>query len=387
MTYYTGNLTGNEPGLLPQPYYWWEAGAMWGGMVEYWHYTGDRTYNDVVAQAIFAQKSPTNDFLMPEQVYDTVCILVSPLHHEKEHLLRGMCDKGNDDQAFWGLTAITAAERNFPLPANAGSPTYIQLAENVFNDMASPRWNTTTCGGGLQWQFTPANNGFYYKSAIANGGFFQLAARLARYTGNATYSDWAEKAYDWTAAIGLMDGSGNGYVYDGTDDTQNCTIINHGQWSYNAAVYLLGSAVMANITENDYSSPWANRTQALLNGAKAMFTSPFDNATNVMYEFMCEKQNNCDTDQFSFKAYLSRWMVAASQMLPALKQQVFDMVTPSAEAAAVSCSGPDGNVCGTKWYVGSWDGTKGLGQQLSALETIQGLLVDSTQPPLVVPGS
>jgi hypothetical protein len=82
MTYYTGNLPGNEPGLLPQPYYWWEAGAMWGGMVEYWHFTGDRTYNDVVAQAIFAQKSPTNDFLMPEQVYDTVCILMSPLHHE-----------------------------------------------------------------------------------------------------------------------------------------------------------------------------------------------------------------------------------------------------------------------------------------------------------------
>ena len=73
MTYYTGNFTGNEPGLLPQPYYWWEAGAMWGGMVEYWHYTGDTSYNSVVAQAILAQKSPTNDFLMPEQVYDTVC--------------------------------------------------------------------------------------------------------------------------------------------------------------------------------------------------------------------------------------------------------------------------------------------------------------------------
>ncbi|KAL2054423.1 hypothetical protein ABVK25_005171 [Lepraria finkii] len=95
MTYYTGNFTGNEPDLLPQPYYWWEAGAMWGGMVEYWHYTGDTSYNSVVAQAILAQKSPTNDFLMPEQVYDT----------------------GNDDQAFWGLTAITAAERKFPPPS------------------------------------------------------------------------------------------------------------------------------------------------------------------------------------------------------------------------------------------------------------------------------
>jgi len=28
MTYYTGNRTGDTPGNLPDPYYWWEAGAM-----------------------------------------------------------------------------------------------------------------------------------------------------------------------------------------------------------------------------------------------------------------------------------------------------------------------------------------------------------------------
>jgi mannan endo-1,6-alpha-mannosidase len=28
MTYYHGNETGQIPGLLPQPYYWWETGAM-----------------------------------------------------------------------------------------------------------------------------------------------------------------------------------------------------------------------------------------------------------------------------------------------------------------------------------------------------------------------
>ena len=76
MSYYTGNLTGKEPGLLPTPYYWWEAGAMWGGMVEYWHYTGDASYNGVVSQAILAQASPTNDFMMPEeagQLVSTTC--------------------------------------------------------------------------------------------------------------------------------------------------------------------------------------------------------------------------------------------------------------------------------------------------------------------------
>jgi mannan endo-1,6-alpha-mannosidase len=28
MRYYTGNNTGDVPGNLPDPYYWWEAGAM-----------------------------------------------------------------------------------------------------------------------------------------------------------------------------------------------------------------------------------------------------------------------------------------------------------------------------------------------------------------------
>ena len=36
MKYYTGNNTGDVPGNLPDPYYWWEAGGMFGTMVEYW---------------------------------------------------------------------------------------------------------------------------------------------------------------------------------------------------------------------------------------------------------------------------------------------------------------------------------------------------------------
>ena len=291
--------------------------------------------------------------------------------------------QGNDDQAFWGLTAMTAAERSFPLPSTP-SITYIELAKNVFNDMTGPRWNTSTCNGGLQWQFNPNNAGFYYKSSIANGAFFQLAARLARYTGNSTYSDWAEKTYDWMAGIGLLDS--NYDVYDGADDNTNCTGIDHDQWSYNAATMLLGTAVLANIS-SDSASIWATRAQGILTGAQKTFFSPFPNATNILFELNCEEASKCDSDQLSFKAYLSRWMVATSQMLPSLETQVLDLITPSAQAAAQSCSGMNANVCGTKWYVGGWDGTKGLGQQMAAMDTIQGLLVDGTEPPLIVPGS
>jgi mannan endo-1,6-alpha-mannosidase len=37
MTFYTGNNTGDNPGNLPQPYYWWEAGAMFMHMVDYYY--------------------------------------------------------------------------------------------------------------------------------------------------------------------------------------------------------------------------------------------------------------------------------------------------------------------------------------------------------------
>jgi len=36
-TWYKGNQSGQIPGLLPGPYYWWEAGAMFGSLIDYWY--------------------------------------------------------------------------------------------------------------------------------------------------------------------------------------------------------------------------------------------------------------------------------------------------------------------------------------------------------------
>lgn len=36
VSYYKGNESGQIPGKLPEPpYYWWESGAMWGGLIDY----------------------------------------------------------------------------------------------------------------------------------------------------------------------------------------------------------------------------------------------------------------------------------------------------------------------------------------------------------------
>jgi len=220
MKYYTGNNTGDTPGNLPAPYYWWEAGGMFGVMVDYWYYTGDTTYNNVVQQALLSQIG-TDDNYMPQNQTKT---------------------EGNDDQGFWGMAAMSAAEQKFENPPDT-YPGWLALAQAVFNTMAA-RWDTSSCGGGLRWQIFTFNNGYDYKNSIANGCFFNIGARLARYTGNETYADWAEKTWTWMEDIGLI--SNTYQVFDGTSDTTNCTSIDHIQYSYNAGVYLFGAAMMYN---------------------------------------------------------------------------------------------------------------------------------------------
>jgi len=271
---------------------------------------------------------------------------------------------------------MSAAEHNFPSPPS--SPSWISLATNVFDEV-SARWNTTQCGGGLKWQFYPENKGFDYKSTITNAAYFQLAARLARYTGNATYATWASTTWDWMTSIGLIGPNYN--VYDGSDDLQNCSSVNQLQWTYNTAALLYGSAAMTNVSTGTTSSNWETRTQSLLYAAYGTFFSPFENATNVMWEAACEKADTCNTDQFSFKAYLSRWMFATARMLPALGPDILSLMVPTAQAAVQTCvGGKKGTECGSKWWYKGWDASAGVGQQISALEAVQGLLLYTVRP-------
>ncbi|KAK5115102.1 hypothetical protein LTR62_001799 [Meristemomyces frigidus] len=351
MSYYTGNLTGGTPGLLPGPYYWWEAGAMWGALIDYWYYTGDTTYNDEVSQALLFQTGPDNDFMPPNQTKS----------------------EGNDDQGFWGMAAMSAAELKFPNPPST-EPQWLALAQAVFNSQAL-RWDNTSCGGGLKWQIFTFNNGYNYKNAISNGCFFNLASRLGYYTKNQTYFDWADRMWDWVTEVSLV--SPTYQIFDGTDDNLNCSQLNHLQWTYNAGVYLLGASVMWNQTNGTAQQVWEGRIKGIITASSVFFHN------NVMYEVACEPSNNCNTDQQSFKAYLSRWMAASTKLAPFITDLVDTYLSDSAAAAAASCSGgADGVTCGTKWTTGTWDGTYGVGQQMNALEIIQGLLIDQVQGPV-----
>ncbi|KAG0647415.1 6-D-mannanase DCW1 [Hyphodiscus hymeniophilus] len=284
-----------------------------GQLTEYnRYYTGDATYNNETSQALLWQAGPSYDF-MPENQTKT---------------------EGNDDQGFWGMAAMTAAETKFPDPPS-GTPGWVAMGQAVFNLMAG-RWDNTTCGGGLRWQIFTWNQGYTYKNSIANGCFFNIGARLARYTGNQTYVDWANKIWDWEES---------------------------------------------NQTNGTEQTKWQTRLSGLLNASSIFFKD------DIMYEQACEDVGDggtCDTDQFTFKAYFSRWLAGTTKLAPYTRTQIMAWLSPSASAAAEQCDGgADGAVCGEHWTAGStYDGTYGVGQQMSALSVVQSNLVDEA-PDLV----
>lgn len=368
MTTYTGNQTGQVPGLLPgglscNPnidgiYCWWEAGAMFGSLINYWQYTGDTTYNEVVSQAIQFQRGDDDNF--------------NPANQSKS--------MGVDDQGFWAFTAMDAVESNFP-EAGDDAPSWLSLAQAVFNFQVD-LWDTQTCGGGFHWQVFRVNAGYNLKNAVSNGGNFQLAARLAYVTGNSSYADWANMVYDWIDQSKLYqrDSSTNTlYIWDNTDSNNNCTDQTNHVWSYNYGTMLAGAAYMYNYTNG--SEVWLGRVNEILNSTFQLFF-PEKYGGQIMSELQCEEQLNCNMDQKSFKAYLARWMAVTSLLVPSTAPLINPKLAASAQAAAGQCvGGQSGRQCGLQWFTTTWDGTYGVGQQMAALSVVGALLnTDSTAP-------
>lgn len=337
---------------------------MFGAFIDYWYYTGDTQFNDITTQAMLFQVGPNEDYMPPNQTKS----------------------EGNDDQAFWGMAAMSAAENKYPDPP-PDQPQWLALAQAVFNTQV-PRWDDKTCGGGLKWQIFAFNNGFNYKNTISNGCFFNIAARLGRYTGNQTYLEWANKMWDWVEGIGLM--SHDYHFYDGTDDTINCTQVNHIEWSYNTGVFLLGAAHMWNVvrlfpeisrsrfltSRQTEDQKWKDRVNKILETSGIFF----DN--NVMKEVACEDNGKCDTDQRSFKAYLSRWMANAAKLAPFAADIITTRLRTSAEAAISTCTGGnDGKQCGLRWTRREFDGETGVGEQMAVLDVVQANLAGAVPGP------
>lgn len=133
------------------------------------------------------------------------------------------------------------------------------------------------------------------------------------------------------------------------------------------------------------------------------FASGRANSTNgTLVEIACAPSGNCNTDQLAFRAILARALAqtralvtslplnassianitsssaaqsqaaaAAAAAASELQAQIDFILRTSAKGAAAQCSGGEkGTVCGNDWSSGEWDGTSGLGQDLSALNVI-----------------
>lgn len=110
--------------------------------IDYWRLTGDSTYNELVSQGMLHQIGEHENY-MP-----------------KNHTL----SLGNDDQGFWGMTALLAAENQFPDPPE-GKPQWLALAQAVWGTQVDPSRHDETCGGGLRWQIPFSNTGYDYKNS------------------------------------------------------------------------------------------------------------------------------------------------------------------------------------------------------------------------------
>ncbi|KAJ6439271.1 hypothetical protein O9K51_07156 [Purpureocillium lavendulum] len=357
LQYYHGNETGGIPGLLPGPppageYYWYQSAVMWAALIEYRHATGDQSYNKVITDGLAWQAGNDHNFMPMNQT----------------------AAMGNDDQGFWALAAMLAAERGLPNPP-AGQPQWLNLSRNVFGNLVD-RWDDKTCGGGLRWQIASFNNGYDYKNSISNGVFFSLGAQLARYTGNKTYADWADKTWDWMAKVGLLDAESFA-IYDGAHVADNCgTTRSKAEFSNVNAVFTVGAAYMYNYTDGD--SKWQKRVDGLVGyGLKTFFPK------GVATERACEASERCTLDMKMFKGQLHQWYATTMQVAPWTAGKIAPVLKTSARAAVAQCTGGDGgSQCGFSWANGTYDDDTGASQEMSVLSAVNSVLLPGTAAPL-----
>lgn len=299
--------------------------------------------------------------------------------------------QGNDDQVFWGLAAMTAAELKFPDVSNGFS--WLSLAQGVFNSQKG-RWETSMCGGGLTWQMFPyQGTGYTMKNAISNGGFFQLAARLARYTEDQEYKDWANKVWDWSVNTPLVNNK-TWVVQDSTEGTENCKDGANIPWTYNYGTYLMGAAYMYNSvstifpphppiyrenqteltsTHQTEDSKWLDATNGLLNMTLQTFFQK--ESGYVMEDITCEPREICNNNEVLFKGLLSTWLSYVALVVPNTYELIMPKLQTSAVAAAKSCTGNNNNTCGVQWYKSQWDGWTGMEEQISVSQVFSANLL------------
>ncbi|CAI6332027.1 unnamed protein product [Periconia digitata] len=384
---YNDRLPGEAPGLFDEPnmdlpYAFGQTGAVWGSLLEYGHLTGDSQYNELVSKALTHQLGTMNNF-MPQNQTKTL---------------------GNNDQASFGITAVTAAEVGLAAPEGEAGQ-WIDIASRVFNNLVE-RWDMQACSGGLHWQIFQLNNGYQYMNTDSAANFFVLSARLAQFTGNKTYSDWADKVYQWTVDHKFIE---DFKIYDGASAMQNCSKVEPLQWTSNHGLFTEGAAVMYNLTNG--TDKWKTVVEGLTDSVDI-----FIGDNKALIEVACETLNNdcgldqdtiqnktmnevldavgcvnagtCNLDQRAFKGIAAHSYYRTIRVAPFTSEKLQPILSTSAKMAETSCVGPftsrsenttDNVSCAFQWKKGVPNDVlsnvvNDLGEMHNALAVVQGLL-------------
>ena len=132
-------------------------------------------------------------------------------------------------------------------------------------------------------------------------------------------------------------------------------------------------AFLLTVAPQTEDQKWMTPLQGIVNGVIKVFFNP---STKIMAEVGCEPENACTTDGLTFKSFTIRWLALAAQLAPTLAEQIWPYIDASATGAAQQCDGGDGGTwCGYHWNTATWDGSQGVGQQMSALAAVSAPLI------------
>lgn len=379
-------INGSSPYLLPKhteaDYQPGDSGNIWDTILEYGHVTGDNQYRDNASAALLSQRGLHNDFL-PDSSNLT-------------------SESGPAMQSNWALAAMTAAERGVPNSKGSKDPRWIDLAQNTFEfqmrffDEDAAAKNGSTCGGGLRLAYLPDGEvtPYDWKPSDPDGALFNLAARLHRFTGNATYADAATRIWDWMVNVGYLDpkmyniSSGEFASNDCKGDPKY-----DYQLSRTNALFLLGAAHMYNATSsngNSNSTEWQHRVTGLQTYAWKAFLKD-----SVVYEAWCEMYEPCD-EYIAFKGVFVRDYAQAAQVAPFIADKVVPVLQSTAMAVVRRCTlGSSGRECGFFWAgppeitirPGNHTDDVNANTQSSALSAILAVLTAGTAEPYTAANS
>jgi hypothetical protein len=162
-----------------------------------------------------------------------------------------------DDNEWVGIEFARLYKRRHEAPL-------LEKAEQIMAFVMAG-WQTNpklACAGGVPFSDSPSNTD---RNTITNGPATELGVQLYRITGNQTYLQFAQTAYEWTRGCLLQP---NGLY---ADHIRQRGVIDPTLWSYTQGVMIGAGTLLYQATGN---SAYLNQARETARAAQAYFTVP-----------------------------------------------------------------------------------------------------------------